>query len=158
MKKFIIEIKWAFIFIIMMLFWMLLERLFGLHDTHIELHEIITNFVAIPAILIYVFALLDKRKNYYSGKMTYLQGFVSGIIISIIVAILSPLLQWVTAEIITPDFFANMIDYSVETGNLTKAEAEDFFNINNFIIQATIGAFGMGIVTSAIVAIFTRKV
>lgn len=142
----------------MMLFWMLLERLFGLHDTHIELHEIITNFVAIPAILIYVFALLDKRKNYYSGKMTYLQGFVSGIIISIIVAILSPLLQWVTAEIITPDFFANMIDYSVETGNLTKAEAEDFFNINNFIIQATIGAFGMGIVTSAIVAIFTRKV
>ena len=39
--------------------------------THIDKHVVYTNFYALPAILVYVFALLDKRKNFYNGKMTY---------------------------------------------------------------------------------------
>ncbi len=50
-----------------------------------------TNFFAIIAIAVYVFALLDKRKRDFGGRMTWIQGFVSGVIISIIVALLSPL-------------------------------------------------------------------
>jgi hypothetical protein len=107
----------------MMLLWMVMERIVGLHDVHIDKHPIYTNFVAIPAIIVYVLALLDKRKNFYDGKMTYMQGFISGIIISIIVTIFSPLTQYITSTIITPDYFANVINYSVSQGMMTQTEA-----------------------------------
>jgi len=71
MKKISIEIKWAILFALMTLVWMIVERAVGLHDTHIDKHAVYTNFYALPAILVYVFALLDKRKNFYDGKMTY---------------------------------------------------------------------------------------
>ena len=90
MKKIKIEIKWAIIFTIMVLVWMFMEKLTGLHSDHIDKHPIYTNFIFIPTIVIYVLALLDKRKNDYNGIMTYKQGFISGLTITLIVTILSP--------------------------------------------------------------------
>ncbi len=136
---------------------MVMERIVGLHDVHIDKHAIYTNFVAIPAIIVYVLALLDKRKNFYEGKMTYMQGFISGIIISIIVTIFSPLTQYITSTIITPEYFTNVINYSVSQGMMTQTEAEEYFNLKSYMIQVLIGTPIMGIVTAAIVAIFTRK-
>jgi len=157
MEKFKIEIKWALIFVVMMLVWMCFEKLTGLHDQHIDQHYIYTNFVAVFAIIIYVFALLDKRKNFYNGIMTYMQGFISGIIISLIVTLFSPLTQYITSEFISVNFFSNMIDYTVSTGKMTQIDAENYFNLKSYLIQVIIATPIMGIVTSAIVAIFTRK-
>src|SRR3546814_14263979 len=77
MKNIKIEIKWAIIFLIVTFVWMFMEKLIGLHDQYIKQHEIITNLFAIPAIAIYAFALLNKRKKFYNGVMTYKQGFRS---------------------------------------------------------------------------------
>ena len=63
MNKYKIELKWGIIFTTMMLVWMVLERIAGLHSEHIDKHAIFTNFVSIPAIIVYVLALLDKRKK-----------------------------------------------------------------------------------------------
>jgi len=157
MKNLKIEIKWAIIFATMTLLWMLIEKATGLHDTHIDKHMVYTNFIAIPAIAVYVFALLDKRKNHYHEKMTYMQGFVCGLIITLIVTILSPLTQYITSTFITPDYFQNAIAYGVSTGKTTQEAAEGYFNLENYIIQGLIGAPVMGLLTTAIVAIFTRK-
>ncbi len=157
MNKYKIEIKWAFIFMAMMLIWMYIEKLVGLHDIHIDKHYIYTNFVAVFAIIVYVFALLDKRKNYYQGKMTYKQGFISGLIISLIVTVFSPLTQYVTSEIISTDYFSNMINYAVSEGKMTQTEAENYFNLKSYLIQVIIATPIMGIITTAIVAIFTKK-
>ena len=157
MKNLKIELKWAIIFAVMQLLWMLLERLTGLHSDHIDKHAIFTNFVAIPAIAIYVFALLDKRKNFYQGVMTYKQGFATGFFITLFVAVFSIATQYITSTIISPDYFSNMIEYSVSEGKMTKEAAESAFNLKSYLIQAPIGAFVMGLLTSAIVAIFTRK-
>lgn len=157
MEKFKIEIKWAFIFMGMMLSWMILERLFGLHDTHIDKHAIYTNFVAIPAILIYVFALLDKRKTDFNGSMSYKQALISGLIITFIVTIFTPLTQYLTTAVITPNYFNNIIDYSVTTGQMTQEEAEAYFNTKNYIIQSTIFTPVMGIITTLIVGLFIKK-
>ena len=81
MKKYQIELKWALVFVGMTLIWMIGEKLLGYHSEKIAQHEVITNFIAIPAIAVYVFALLDKKKNFYNGQMNYLQGFISGIVI-----------------------------------------------------------------------------
>lgn len=158
MKKIRIEIKWAFISIASLLLWMFLERLVGLHDTHINKHQYITMLYLIVSISLYAFALLDKRKVFYNGVMTYKQGVISGLIITAILTLFSPLTQWFISNIITPDYFKNVIQYSVETGyhkNIAHAQAQ--FNLNNYIIQSTVGTLIMGIVTTVIVAIFTRK-
>jgi hypothetical protein len=157
MKSRGIEIKWALLFVAMLLIWMVIERLAGLHGEHIDKHAIFTNFIAIPAIALYVFALLDKRKNGYGGVMTYGQGFISGVIITLVVTILTPLTQYIISTVITPDYFSNAIDYAVAEGKMTQAEAEKYFNLTSYMIQATIGAFIMGVLTSAIVAIFVRR-
>ncbi len=136
---------------------MALERLAGLHDKHIDKHAIYTNFIAIPAIAIYVFALLDKRKNFYHGLMSYKQGFMTGLVITAIVTLFSPLTQYITSTFITPDYFSNAIRHVVAGGKMTQAQAEQYFNLKSYIVQALIGTPVMGIVTTAIVAIFTRK-
>lgn len=157
MNKYKIEIKWAFIFMVMMLIWMYFEKLVGLHDQHIDKHHIYTNVVAVFAIIIYVFALLDKRKNFYNGIMTYKQGFVSGLIISLIVTFFSPLTQYITSEVISTDYFSNMIEYVVSKGEMSQTEAEEYFNLKSYLIQVVIATPIMGIITTAIVAIFTKK-
>lgn len=157
MKKIKIEIKWAVIFVLMMLGWMVLEKSLGYHDEKIADHPIFTNFVAIPSIAIYVFALLDKKKNFYYGLMSYKQGFLSGLIISVIVALLSPLSQYIVIEFITPEYFPNVINYAVSSGEMTQEAAESYFNLKSYMIQSVIGALGMGTVTSAIVAIFVKS-
>lgn len=157
MKKIKIEFKWAFIFVAMMLLWMVLEKLLGLHNAHIDKHYIFTNFVAVPAITIYVFALLDKRKNFYNGVMSYKQGFVSGLIITLFVTVLSPLTQYITSAVIAPDYFENIIEYSVKENKMSREEAESYFNLSSYIVQTIIFAAVMGVITTAIVAIFTRS-
>ncbi len=157
MKKYTIEIKWGLIFVGMQLLWMLMESLTGLHAEHIDKHATYSNFIAIPAILVYVFALLDKRKNDLGGTMTYKQGFISGLIITLVVTILSPLTQTITSLYIVPEFFGNMINYTVEQGKMTREAAENYFNLKSYILQVLIATPVMGIVTTAIVAIFTRR-
>lgn len=157
MKKYTLEIKWALLFVVISLVWMFLEKVSGLHSTHIDKHAIYTNFFAIPAVAVYVLALRDKRRNYYGGVMTYRQGFVCGVIITAIVTVLSPLTQLVTLKVITPDYFQNAITYSVSSGYLAQQEAEKYFSLANYIVQGTVGALVMGILTSAVVALFTRS-
>lgn len=157
MKRYQIEIKWGIIFGLMSLLWMVLERVTGLHDQHIEQHAIYTNFVAIPAIAIYVLGLLEKRKKDYGGSMSYGQGFKAGLIITLVVTVLTPLTMWLTLEFITPDFLANARTYAVETGKMEEAAAEAYFSQGNYMVQSIVGAPIMGVLTAAILALFTRK-
>lgn len=156
-KNMRIETKWAAIFVLMTLAWMLHERLFGLHAEHLDKHAIVTNLIMIPAILIFVLALRDKRKNFYGGSMTYMQGFLTGAVISVLVMVVSPLTQYVISTFISPDYFANVIRYSVEQGTMTQQAAEEYFNLKNYMILSAIGSLVMGLLTSAVVAIFMRK-
>ena len=152
-----IEIKWAAIFVVTTLLWLTLEKLLGFHDEKIAQHPIITNFFMIPAILVYLLALLDKRKKFYGGVMTYKQGFISGLIISIIVALCIPITQSIISYVITPDYYANAIAYSVESGGATQEEAEAYFNIKSYIIQGMLFTPVIGTVTTAILMIFVKK-
>lgn len=152
-----IEVKWALIFVGATLLWMVLEKAVGLHGKHIDQHATYTNLFAIVAIALYVFALLDKRKNHYGGTMTYMQGFISGLVITVIVAALSPLTQYVVSEVITPEYFPNAIAHAVSNDLMTQEAAEQYFTLNNYRIQGIVGALVLGVVTSAVVAIFVRK-
>lgn len=157
MKNIRIELKWAVLFSVMTLLWMVLEKLCGLHGAYIDYHLYLTNLFAIPAIWVMVLALNDKKKNFYGGQMTYKQGLIAGIILSAIIALFSPLTQWITSYVITPEYFPNVIKRSVELGYFkTTAEAAANFNYPNYAKQSAIGALVMGIITTAIAMIFIR--
>jgi len=157
MKKRLIEIKWGLIFVIMMLVWMYFEKVMGWHDENIADHATYTNFVAIPSILVYVFALLEKRKKYYDNVMSWKQGFISGLFITAVVVILTPFNQLVIHEIISPQYFDSASAYAVSQGIMTQSEASNYFNFTSYLWQSAVGALIMGTLTSAIVAIFVRK-
>lgn len=157
MKKYLIEIKWGFIFSVIMLAWMYFEKLMGWHDVHIDKHVYFTNLFAIPAVILYFFALLDKRKNYYEGKMSWLQGFVSGVLIGLVVAVLSPLIQFISLEYISPEYLDNAARYAVEANKLETTEAKEYYTLGNYILQGVIGALAMGAITAGVIAIFIRK-
>jgi hypothetical protein len=156
MKKFSVEIKWAVIFTIVTLLWMLIEKSIGLHDVYIDKHPIYTNLFAIPAIIIFILALSDKKKNFFNGQMDWKQGFVSGIIISFFITLLSPIAQYISLTFITPDYFKNIITYTIEHNLMTLERASNYFNIKNYIIQAAMGGLSMGVLTSALVAFFIK--
>ena len=152
-----IELKWAIVFSVVTLVWMVLEKISGLHGKYIDYHLYLTNLFAIPAIWMMVMALKDKKKNDYNENISYKQGLVSGIILSVFIAMLSPLTQWITSYIITPEYFPNVIKRSVELGYFkTTLEAEANFNYPNYAKQGAIGALVMGILTTTIAMIFIR--
>ena len=157
MKNIRTEIKWAMIFLVMTLAWMLLEKAAGLHGKNIDYHLYLTNLFLIPAVWIYVLALKDKKRRDYQGNMSYRQGLVSGIILSVIIALFSPLTQWIISYVISPEYFPNVIKRSVELGYFkTTAEAEANFNYKNYALQSTLFALVMGVITTLVVMLFVR--
>ncbi len=157
MNKIKIELKWAVIFVLFTLLWMVFEKAMGWHDEFIADHATYTLLFSLPAVVLYVLALRDKKINYYQGKMSWGQGMICGLIISAFVALISPLSQYITHTFITPDYFENAIHYSVESGQSTQSEADEYFNLKSYIFQSAIGAFVMGVVTSAIVSLFLKS-
>ena len=152
------EVKWALIFVVVALIWMTFEKMMGWHDLPgIENHATYTMIFMIPAILVYVIAMRDIRQNKYEGSMTWKQGFLSGLGIAIIVALLSPVSQYITSEIISPDYFKNAIEYSVTELGKDRAEMESHFNLQSYIIMGAIGGLIYGVITSAVVALFVRN-
>ncbi len=151
------EVMWGLIFVGMGLLWMVLERVAGLHGPRIEYHANLSFLFAFPAVAVYVFALRSKRDRDLGGTMTWREGFVSGLIITAVVAVLAPVTTWITHTLITPDFFANAIEAGVALGETTRAEAEAYFNLGSYIRMGVIWAVGMGAVTSAVVAFFVRS-
>ena len=158
MKKISIELKWAIVYSAMGLLWMVLEKLSGLHDKYIDYHMYLTGIFILPAIVVIVYSLKDKKNSYYSGIMSYRQGLISGIILSVMIAAISPMTQWITSYIISPEFFPNAIKRSVEIGYYTSTEmAEANFNYKNYAIQGAIGSLIMVIVISAIAMLFLKS-
>lgn len=157
MKKVYIELKWAFIFTIAILCWMLLEKTLGWHEEQIADHQWLTLLFVPFAILLYLSAMREKRRRVYGGKMTWLQGFTSGVILTVFITLLSPLAQYVTHNYITPEYFNNVIEYSVTNDLMTRTKANEYFNINSYMWQSAIGALALGVATAAIVAFLVRK-
>jgi len=157
MKNLKIELKWSLIFITVTLAWMLMERLTGLHDEHIDKHFFYSNFIIIPNFLIYILALLNKRRSYYHGYMNFLQGFISGLFLTLFITLVSPIVQIIISEVITPDYFKNIIAYSVAKEHMSQEDAEAYFNLTTYIFQILMFTPVIGIFTSAIAALLTVK-
>lgn len=157
MKNFKIEMKWAFVFSITSLFWVVLEKLFGWHDVAIEKELFGTYFFAIPSVLIYWLALCDKKNNFFNKNITWQQGMVTGVYLSFFIALFSPIVQLLSYKFVSPEFFQNMIRYVVLDKKMTEVAAAAYFCLNSYIKQGVFSSLSIGVVISAIVAYFLQS-
>ena len=157
MKKYSLEFKWALIYLVTGLVWIVMEKAAGLHDVNIAKHAQYTSLFAIPVIAIYILALYEKRKVFYNGFMSWQDGFKTGIIISIFISILVPVNQLITHYIISPDYFHNVIEEAIRIGALTREQALENFSITHYFIKSITGALLMGAVSSAIAALIMMR-
>lgn len=156
MKNCKIEIKWAVIFTIMTFAWSVIGKLLGFHDNGIANNLLFNTLIIIPSIVIYILAIREKRTSFYQGSMTYKQGLVSGLILTLFITISGPL-NPIFGNIISPDLFKNSIQFVVSNNIMTEAEAIKQFNLPAFIIQGIIGALLFGAVYSLVLAAFIQK-
>jgi hypothetical protein len=150
------EFKWGVIFAVMGLIWVTLEYLVGLHGRFIAWHPILTNLIAVPSVIIMVLAILEKRRV-LGGTISFKQAFLCGLGVSVVVAMLSPLTQFIFHTLINPGFFENAIRYGVEQGKTTLAEAQAFFNLQSYMLQSVLAALIMGSITSLVIAAMIKK-
>lgn len=156
MKNFAIEIKWGIQFTIVSMVWMILEKSVGLHDAHIDKQLIYTNLFGFVAILLYCLEMNDKKKHFYHGNMDWKQGFLSGTVMTVVIALLSPIANGIIYTYITPGFFEHMITYRVQHKFQTQTQAEAYFNLHSYIVLGLFDVLSKGILTAAVVALFLK--
>jgi len=156
MKKFSIEIKWGIQFTIISIVWMIFEKISGLHDANIDRQLIYTNLFGLVAVAIYFLALRDKKKNYFNGQMDWRQGFISGVVLTVVITLLSPLATGIIYTYVTPSFFDTMIAHRVAKGLQTQQQAHAYFNLMSYTVMGVFDALSKGIITAALIALFVK--
>ncbi len=156
MKNFAIEIKWAINYSIAFMLWMIFEKSIGLHDVSIGKQMIYTNIFALVALVIYLFAFKDKKKNAFNNSITFREGFMFGVYLSGFIALFAIVTQYITYTFITPNYFDTMIAQVVKYKKQTLEQAQAFFNYKSYLFQSIFGSLSIGIVTGAIIANFIK--
>jgi len=155
MNKFKIEFKWAIYYTFLGIMWFQLEKYLGFHDKNIASHPVFTNFIYIFIFGIYVLFLLDKKKNFFNGIMSWQQGLLSGVILAVFAMILTPFALYFSLKYVNPDFFTNMINYSVSKG-MKLENAQAMFGTTAYMIFASFGTFSFGILFAALASALVK--
>lgn len=148
-----IEIRYAMLITLLMLLWLAVEFMVGLHEEPlIVYHPIVTMFALIIPIVCARMAVNEKIEL-LGGKITFGQAFLTGFLVAFFAAVLSVPSQLIFNKLINPDFFSNMIIYSVKMGKAKSyEEAAMYFNPTSYIIQAGLGTLVFGTLIALIMA------
>ena len=157
MKKLQIELKWAILFSVALLCWILFEKTMGWYQDEISDFWWLTLFFEPFALLIYLLALREKRRVVYNRKITWAQAILSGVFISFIVAILSPVTEYIAYNFFTQENFNAVSESSVTNELMAKSKLNDVFKINNYRWESAFGLFGFGILNTIVAGFFVRK-
>ena len=157
MKRFAFEFKWAAIVTACTVIWTAFEKSMGWHDELIAKHSSYSMLFGLVAIALYFFALSDKKRNHYDGLMNWTQGFLSGMVMTVMIAILTPLALYAALTSVSPDFLPNMKEYMTSSGKMTADIADKMYDMQSYIMYSVFFALSTGVVTSAIVALIVRS-
>jgi hypothetical protein len=150
-----LEIKWGLIFSLVSLIWVVGEYKIGLHDRYIASHAVLTNLFFFPAVLMMYMAIREKRTA-RGGRIGFVEALLCGIGVSVIVAILSPAVQYIFSTWVNPRFFERMTEHAVSTGSLPVELARQHFNLKQYMLMSSMGAIGAGGMTSLVLAVVMR--
>lgn len=157
-----IALKYGILIVVFMFLWVSLEYLIGLQTDFIRFHPLATLLsLVIPLIFLY-YALRESQKK-YEGNFNYVESFKVGVMVTFVVAILSPLSQWLFHAFVFPGFFesmranteASLLAQGIDI-EVAQREAAEELNLASYLMRSFLGALVAGVVMSAILAIFVR--
>lgn len=155
MKKFAIEIKWGIRYAFIWILWLFIEKSSGYYDVKIKDYALYSMLFTFVLIFVYYVAIKEKKNDFFKGEMSWKQGCTTGIFLTIVMAILTPFCQIIFHKAIAPEFFPNMIEFSISKGN-SRVTAENYFNLSSYILQSIFSTLSFGVVISAVVALFLQ--
>jgi len=156
MKKFEIELKWATAFTAVSIAWVYLEKYLGYHDAKVSSQAIFSFWLMVPQALIYIVSIRQKREKYYGGEITWQKAFISGVVLSAVIAGLSPAAVYLMVEFISPEFLSNILEVRAEQG-MPREGLVQIYNLNNMVSQAIFNNLATGVFFSAIIALFLKN-
>ena len=152
MKDFKVELKWALIYSVTTLIWLIIERYLGLHDEHLDRQLRFMVILGVLYLCIYYFGLRDKKVNFYHGQINFKEDLKFALIMSLIVAVLSLFVQFIFVRTISPDYLSNMANYMVKHGRFTKEGADEFYSVSNQLKNSAYTNLVIGVFFGAICA------
>lgn len=149
-----IELRGAVLISLLMLLWLSFECIVGLQTEYIAYHP----YVGMLSLLIPVFvtrqSLMAKRDELRNG-FTFGKAFLSGSIIAVFAAVMAIPVQLAFHYFVNPDFFDDMIAYSVKHGQ-DPGRAASYFNLNSYLFQSVAATLVVGFIISAVAAFFMQ--
>jgi hypothetical protein len=155
MGKFTIEIKWGIRYAFLWIFWLFIEKSSGYYEAKINDHALYSLLFIFITIFVYFVAIKEKKDDFFKGEMSWKEGCTTGIFLTVVMTLLTPFCQIIFHKAIAPEFFPNMIEFSVSKGN-SRETAENYFNLFGYILQSVFGTLSMGVVISAVVALLLQ--
>jgi hypothetical protein len=159
-----LEIRYAVLISLLLLLWLSLEFMAGLHDMYIQYHPIVAIFALVVPVVCSRMAIKEKREQ-LDGTISFKQAFITGLLIAVFASILAIPSQMFFHTVINPNFFQNMIAYSEQRAaglrmNIAeaKAGAEVYFNLSSYMLQCFLGTLFFGTIISVILAWRMRTV
>jgi len=153
-----IETRYAVLISLLMLLWLAVEFMIGLHDSYIQYHPYVTLLAIFIPIICSRMAIMEKTEM-LNGKISFKQAFTTGFLIAFFAAVLAIPSQVIFHKLINPDFFDSMIAYAgkrAEGLNMDRAkaveEAKMYFNLTSYIIQSGLGTLVIGTLISLFMA------
>ena len=161
------EIKYGILTGAGICFWILLEFLLGFHSDKMNMGEYSLYFVVIiPLITIYR-GIKEKRDSIFNGAISLNGGIKTGLMISLIAAVITAVFIIVYFNFIDPGFFERGIAYHAEkllkqkeTGYEITDKLMDIkaaFSFVNQLLFGILGTVGIGFIISIIYSFVLRK-
>jgi hypothetical protein len=148
--------------------WLLLEFFLGLHTTRIDLYPLFTWMVIIIPITGLYWTIKSKRDRFYKGKINFIQSLKTGIMVTGVSSVITPLLSWLYVSVVNPFYFSTMITHrkqmidelnlsSLEEKSVKINEAFQYYNTSTYLMQSFLTMLVLGLVLSLIIAALVRK-
>jgi len=147
------EFKWAAIMSLVLLIWLVALKYMGFQEGEkIGDYQLIASVYFIPLFGLYYLTVKERKESRRNrGYITRRDAFLTGLITTMFLMVLTPIINVIFNIFINPEFIPNMVSYSAAHG-MPVQEAENTFTISSSAFNSIMMSMLSGGVYSAIVA------
>ncbi|WMW76913.1 DUF4199 domain-containing protein [Flavobacterium sp. 20NA77.7] len=152
MTKLKLEIYWGFYLAFTFIVWMQVERWLGFHTDKIIFQPIFSSLLFIPLTFLYWRALFLKKQNDYKNTITFQQSFISSLLITGVFALFLPIALYFSLKYISPDLLQNFIAKTMQSGKISLAEAQSYYNFKSLLLMNYSTLLPIGIIIGYVIS------
>ncbi len=152
------ELKWATIMSVVLLIWLVSLKYMGYQEGEkIGDYPIIASIYFIPLFGLFFLAVKERKQGKRNrGFITKRDAFLTGLIATLFLMVLSPVVMLIFNFLINPDFISNQVIYYSEHG-MPLPEAKNTYTIWSMIFNSIMMSMLAGGLFSAIIALILEN-